>query len=100
MTKKIMHDFLLAKEIIDAVLAIAKEKNIDQIKVVSLEIGGTSIPHDHQHDHEHDEHFDELNLENVQFGIENIAENTILKNTQFKIKKVEGENWKIINIEI
>lgn len=95
-----MHDFLLAKEIIDAVLVIKAEKNIENIAVVSLEIGGASIPHNHHHDHEHDEHFDELNLENVQFGLESIAKNTILKDTQFKIKKVAGDNWKITNIEI
>jgi Zn finger protein HypA/HybF involved in hydrogenase expression len=96
----IMHDFLLAKEIVDEVLAIATEKNIEQIKSVSLEIGGASIPHNHQHEHEHDEHFDELNLENVQFGIENIAKKTILKDTKFKITKVDGNNWKITNISI
>lgn len=95
-----MHDFLLAKEIVDAVLAIAKEKDIAFIKSVSLEIGGASIPHNHQHEHEHDEHLDELNLENVQFGIESIVRNTALKDTQFKIAKVAGENWKITDIEV
>jgi len=95
-----MHDFLLAKEIVDAVLQISKEKNIENIKVVSLEIGGASIPHDHQHNHEHDEHFDELNLENVRFGIESITKDTILKNTKFEIKKVVGGNWRIVDIEV
>lgn len=96
-----MHDFLLAKEIIDAVLAIAKEKNIENIKSVSLEIGAGSVPHDHHHDdHAHDEHFDELNMDNVRFGLEAIAKNTILKDTIFIIKKVEGGNWKIRNINI
>jgi Zn finger protein HypA/HybF involved in hydrogenase expression len=96
-----MHDFLLAKEIVDTVLVIAEEKRIDQIKSVSLEIGGASIPHDHHHDHAHDdEHFDELNIENVLFGLESIAKKTILKDTQFKIEKVAGENWRIVNIEV
>lgn len=91
---------MLAKEIVDELLAIAKEKNIQQIKAVSLEIGGASIPHGHQHAHEHDEHLDELNMENVRFGLENVARDTILKNTEFKIAKVVGDNWKITNIEI
>ncbi|MFA7208914.1 MAG: hypothetical protein WC120_01390 [Parcubacteria group bacterium] len=95
-----MHDFLLAKEIVDAVLRISREKNIGNIKSVSLEIGGASMPHDHHHDHAHDEHFDELNLENVRFGIESIAKDTILKNTRFEIEKAAGDNWKITNIEV
>lgn len=95
-----MHDFLLAKEIVDAVLAVAREKKLENIKSVSLEIGSGSIPHDHHHEHEHDEHFDELNMENVKFGLESIAKNTILEKTEFVIKKVEGNNWKIVNINI
>jgi len=95
-----MHDFLLAKEIVDAVLAIAKEKKIENIKSVTLEIGIGSVPRDHQHDNLDDEHYEELNLDNVKFGLEAIAKNTILKDTKFVAKKVEGGNWKIINIEV
>lgn len=95
-----MHDFLLAKEIVDTVLVVAREKKLKDIKSVSLEIGSDSIPHDHHHEHEHDEHFDELNMENVQFGLESISKNTILEKTEFVIKKIEGNNWKITNLEV
>lgn len=95
-----MHDFLLAKEIVDSVLAIAVEKRLKNIKTVSLEIGGASIPHDHHHEDGHDDHLDELNMENVEFGLRSIANNTTLKDTEFKIKKVMGSNWKIIDISI
>jgi len=95
-----MHDFLLAKEIVDSVLAIAEEKKLKNIKSVSLEIGSGSIPHDHHHEHEHDEHFDELNMENVQFVLASIAKNAILEKTEYVIMKVEGNNWKITNINI
>lgn len=95
-----MHDFLLAKEIVDTILAVAREKKLEDIKSVSLEIGSGSIPHDHHHEHEHDEHFDELNMENVQFGLESISKNTILEKTEFVIKKIEGNNWKITNLEV
>jgi len=95
-----MHDFLLAKEIVDEVLAIAKEKNIENIKLVSLEIGSGSIPHNHHHTHEHDEHMDDLNMENVQFGLESVVRNTVLQDTKFEITKVDGNNWKITNINI
>ena len=91
---------MLAKEIIDELLVIAKEKNIKHIKTVSLEIGTGSIPRDHQHAHEHAEHLDELNMENVQFGLESVARNTALKDVKFKITKVEGNSWRIVGIEV
>lgn len=96
-----MHDFLLAKEIVDEILRIIEEKKIKNIETVFLEIGGASIPHNHQHDHRHmhDEHFDELNMDNVRFGIESIARDTVLKNTKFIIKKTQGANWKISSLK-
>jgi Zn finger protein HypA/HybF involved in hydrogenase expression len=98
--KNSMHDFILAKEIVDEVLAISKKQNLEKIKSVSLEIGSGSIPHDHHHDHIHDDHFDELNIENVKFGLENIAKKTILEKTKFKIVKTEGTDWKITDVEV
>ncbi|MDO8240867.1 MAG: hypothetical protein Q7T51_02730 [Candidatus Moranbacteria bacterium] len=90
-----MHDFLLAKEIVDEVLAIAAEKKLTAIKSVDVEIGTIALAHDG-----FDEHTEDIDVENLQFGLENIAKNTILKNTEFKFKKVSGDNWKITNIEI
>ena len=91
-----MHDFLLAKEIIDETLGIVKEKKIDQkIKSVSVEIGKISMAHDG-----HEEHEEDISVENLEFGLGNIKEDTILKDTQFKITKIEGDNWRITNIEV
>lgn len=90
-----MHDFLLAKQIIDEVLVIAKEKKLDHISEVFLEIGNISMAHDG-----FDEHPEEINLENLQFGLENIAKNTILKDAKFNIKKTEGDSWKITDIGV
>lgn len=90
-----MHDFLLAKEIINKTLAIIQGRNLKDVKSVSLEIGSVSLAHDG-----HPEHAEDISLENLQFGIENIAKNTILKNTKFDIKKVAGESWKITDIEL
>ena len=47
-----------------------------------------------------DEHPEEINLENLQFGLESIAKDTILKDVKFNIKKTEGDSWKITNIEV
>ena len=90
-----MHDFLLAKEIVDEVLKIAAEKELKNIKTVSLEIGSVSLAHDG-----HPEHTEDISIENLQFGIENIAKNTILKDAKFDIKKMEGDSWKITDFEV
>jgi len=89
-----MHDFLLAKEIIDEVSAIMEEKKLSIVKSVDIEIGMISLAHDG-----HAEHTEDIDLENLQFGLENIARNTNLKDVKFRIKKVAGDNWKITNIE-
>jgi Zn finger protein HypA/HybF involved in hydrogenase expression len=88
-----MHDFLLAKEIIDEILKIAKDKKLANIKSVKLEIGSVSLSHDN-----FPEHAEDINLENLRFGLENIAKNTLLKEAKFDIKKAKGINWSIINI--
>ncbi len=90
-----MHDFLLAKEIVDEVLKLVKEKKITSIKSVSLEIGSVSLAHDGR-----PEHVEDISLENLEFGLKNIAKNTMLKDTKFIIQKVSGENWKITGIEV
>lgn len=90
-----MHDFLLAKEIVDEVLAIAAEKKLAAIKSVDVEIGTIVLAHDG-----FDEHTEDIDIENLQFGLESIAKNTMLKNTEFRFKKIQGDDWKITSIEI
>ncbi len=90
-----MHDFLLAKEIVDEAAAIAKEKKVDAVKSVDIEIGTISLAHDGL-----PEHTEDVSLENLEFGLQTISKNTILENTKFNLKKVEGENWKLTNINI
>lgn len=90
-----MHDFLLSKEIVDKTLAIIQERNLKNIKSVSLEIGSVSLAHDG-----HSEHTEDISLENLEFGIENLVKNTALEGAKFNIKKVAGGSWKITDIEI
>jgi len=89
-----MHDFLLAKEIVDEVLKVAKEKNCSIISNVSVEIGQIALAHDG-----HAEHVEDISIENVQFGIDTVAKGTLLENTKFDIIKVAGENWKLVSID-
>jgi len=91
-----MHDFILAKEIIDELKKIIVEKNIKKaIKSVNLEIGTVSLAHDG-----HPEHTEDITLENLEFGLRSIAKGTSYENVQFNIEKVFGENWRITNIEV
>jgi len=102
-----MHDFLLAKEIIDETLRIAKEKNLANVQGVDVEIGTITLAHDGfeepARNASHSDaggHAEDISLENLQFGLQSIAKDTILKDTQFNIQKITGGNWKITNITI
>lgn len=90
-----MHDFLLAKEILFELEKIVGEKKLSHIKSVSIEVGQISLAHDG-----HPEHTEDISLENLQFGLKNIAKNGIFNETEFKIKKVFGSDWKITDIEV
>ena len=90
-----MHDFILAKEIIDELKIISQEKKLENIHSVNIEIGQVSLAHDG-----FEEHAEDISIENLQFGLENIAKNTEFKDTKFNIKKVAGENWRITDIEV
>lgn len=93
--KNSMHDFILAKEIIDELKSIMVEKKLNKIKKVDLEIGLISLAHDG-----HPEHTEDISVENLQFGLENITKNTPMEGIDFRIAKITGEHWKITNIEI
>lgn len=90
-----MHDFLLAKEIIEELEKIIQIKGLNKPKIVRLEIGSIVLSHDGI-----PEHAEDISLENLKFGLESIAKNTILERVKFDIKKVTGENWKITEIKI
>jgi len=90
-----MHDFILAKEIIDELGAIIKEKKLESVKKVNIEIGLVSLAHDG-----HAEHTEDISVENLQFGLMSIIKNTPLEKVEFEIKKVVGDNWKIMDIEV
>lgn len=90
-----MHDFLLAKEIMDELKKIAQEKKLEKVKAVSLEIGTISMAHDG-----HEEHAEDIDIENLKFGLEGIAKNTPFEGASFVINKVSGNNWKIVNVEV
>ena len=90
-----MHDFMLAKEIIDELKKIVKEKKLTAVKKVNIEIGQVALAHD-----DYAEHTEDISIENLEFGLKNIAKDTPFEKTEFEIKKIAGESWKITGVEI
>jgi Zn finger protein HypA/HybF involved in hydrogenase expression len=90
-----MHDFLLAKEIIDELKIITQEKKLEKIKSVNVEIGQIALAHDG-----FEQHTEDISEENLQFGLQSIAKGTEFSDVKFNIKKVAGENWKITDVEV
>lgn len=90
-----MHDFLLAKEIIDELKKISAEKKLEKVKTVSLEIGTISFAHDG-----FDEHSEDITVENLEFGLRSIAKGTVFEKADFVIRKTDGHHWKITGVEV
>lgn len=89
-----MHDFLLAKEIVDEIKKNAEDKGLEKVESAKVEIGMIAMAHDG-----HDEHIEDVSEENLQFAIENISKGTVLENAKVEIKKIEGHHWKLTEIE-
>ena len=89
-----MHDFLLAKEIVDEVLRIAEENNLKKVSKVVLDIGEVSLAHDGLAEHSED-----ISVDNLKFGLDSIAKNTLLEGADFAITKNESNHWKLIALE-
>ncbi|KKP68225.1 MAG: hypothetical protein UR66_C0007G0032 [Candidatus Moranbacteria bacterium GW2011_GWE1_35_17] len=88
-----MHDFILAKEIADKVLEVARENKLEKISQVVLELGSVSLAHD-----EFEEHTEDISVDNLKFGLEEILKQSGFDNIDFKITKVEGDNWKLVSM--
>ncbi len=90
-----MHDFFLAKQILEKIREIVMEKKLERISKVSLEIGSIVLAHDNL-----PEHLEDINIENLVFGLKSFAKDTALAQVEFDVQKVAGESWKITSIEV
>lgn len=88
-----MHDFILAKEIADKISEIAKENNLEKISKVVLEIGTVSLAHDGFEEHEED-----ISIDNLKFGLEEILKQGGYSGIDFQISKTNDESWKLVSI--
>jgi len=89
-----MHDFMLAKSIADKLLEEAGKNNVKKVKLVRLEIGSVALEHDG-----FPEHVDDVDPDNLQFALKGICRGTVAEDAVFEIKKVEGHEWKLVDIE-
>lgn len=90
-----MHDFLLAKKIVEGISKIADEKKLGDIKSVNLEIGRIALTHDGL-----PEHTEDIDLGNLTFLLKSITQKYGLDKAKFNIKKTAGHSWKITDIEV
>jgi Zn finger protein HypA/HybF involved in hydrogenase expression len=89
-----MHDFLLAKEIVDELVRTALENNLKKVKSFSVEIGQIAMAHDG-----HEEHIEDVSEENLRFGIETVCKGTLAEGSVCSIKKVDGHDWKLVDMD-
>jgi len=82
-----MHDFHLADTILKTVLEYAEKNNFKSIKKIELELGSIL------------EHGEVISLENLIFNFKLLAKNTSAESAELNIKKIEGDEWKLISIE-
>jgi len=82
-----MHDWHLSNEILKTVLDYANKNGLKKISKVKLELGSII------------EHGEDVLPENLIFNFKLLAEKTIAKDAELKIKKIRGSEWKLVSIE-
>ncbi|MDP2934838.1 MAG: hydrogenase/urease maturation nickel metallochaperone HypA [bacterium] len=87
LNKRNMHDFHLASQILKTVLEYAEKNGFKKIKKIELELGSIL------------EHGEYISPENLVYNFKLLSQNTIAENAELNIKKIKGEDWKLIAIE-
>lgn len=88
-----MHDLLAAKEILDTILAVTKEKNLKKITKIVIELGNKKYSHgDHAH-------LEIIDPENLKFNLNLVVKNTIAEHAKFIIKKSDIPDILVKEIE-
>jgi hydrogenase nickel incorporation protein HypA/HybF len=82
-----MHDLHLAQQIFKTVLEYAEKNGFKKIKKIELELGSIL------------EHGEYILPENLIFNFNLLSKNTIAESAELIIKKIVGDNWKLVSIE-
>jgi Zn finger protein HypA/HybF involved in hydrogenase expression len=98
-----MHDWYLANEILKTVLEYASKNGFKKVSKIEIELGSISDPPaTPEQAHACDGgrgHNEEITPENLIYNFKLLSQNTLAESAELKIKKVKGENWKLISIE-
>lgn len=83
-----MHDLHLADKILNIVLKEAHKNNATRVKLIKIELGEIS------------EHNQTITPENLEFNFSMLAKNTVAEEAKLDIEQVEGDEWKLKEIDI
>ena len=79
-SRKILHDFHLANQIVKIAREYAAKNNLSQIKKIVIELGDIA------------EHQENITPANLSYNI------NLLLPCEVKVKKVKGNKWKLVSI--
>lgn len=82
-----MHDLLAAQDIVKTALSEAKKKNLKKITKLVIEMGQVV------------DHGEAISPENLEFNINVVAKDTLAKDAQVVIKKIDKPQVRLIEIE-
>ncbi len=78
-----MHEFHIARNILNSVLKQAEKNNLSKIDVIRVEVGELVA----------------LTQDSLQFSFEQEAKGSIAENAKIEMKEIEGKDIKIINFD-
>jgi len=82
-----MHDLHLANQILKIALEYARKNKLSKINSITIELGNIV------------EHGERILPENLIFNFKLLAKDTIAKDAKLKIIPIEGEIWRLKEIE-
>ena len=82
-----MHDLHLANQILKIALEYARKNKLSKINSITIELGNIV------------EHGERILSENLIFNLKLLAKDTIAKDAKLKIIPIEGEVWRLKEIE-
>ena len=82
-----MHDLHLANQILKIALEYARKNKLSKINSITIELGNIV------------EHVERILSENLIFNFKLLAKDTIAKDAKLKIIPIEGEVWRLKEIE-
>jgi Zn finger protein HypA/HybF involved in hydrogenase expression len=82
-----MHDLHAADQILRVVLDKAIENKLLKVNKIVIELGSIV------------EHGADIDPDNLAFNLKLLARNSLAKNAEVVVKKVQGSTWKLVEIE-